>query len=75
MALIFEAGVLLRTFTRPSYLIPISLVVAPLIAVFALRGAPEVSAMFPQVFARGRVDYAAVFLLGVLMEVPLSWYG
>ena len=56
VALAFEAGVLLRTFTRPAYLIPISLVVAPLIAVFALRGAPEVSAMFPQVFARGRVD-------------------
>lgn len=48
MALIFEAGVLLRTFTRPAHLIPISLVVAPLIAVFALRGAPEVSAMLPQ---------------------------
>lgn len=56
VALMFEAGVLLRTFTRPAHLIPISLAVAPLIAVLALRGAPEVSAMFPQVFARGRVD-------------------
>jgi hypothetical protein len=48
VAFLFELGVLLRTFTRPAHLVPISLIVAPLIAVVALRGAPEVSAMLPQ---------------------------
>lgn len=71
----FEAGVLLRVFQRPSYLVPISLAVAPLLAVLSLRLAPELAAQLPQIFNRGRVDYAAVFLIAVALEAPLSAYG
>lgn len=73
--LAFEAGVLLRTFTRPASYTWISLALAPLIAVLALRMAPAISAALPIVFTRARVDYAAVFLAAVLFELPLSAYG
>ena len=75
MALVLEAGVLLRVFQRAASLYIPSLAIAPLLAVVALRTAPWVSAQLPQIFARARVDYAAVFLVAVALETPLSAYG
>lgn len=71
----FELGVLMRVFKRPAYLFWPSLTLAPLIAVLALRLAPAVSRVLPQFYTNLRVDYAAVFLVAVLLETPLSLIG
>lgn len=75
VAVALEAGVLLRVFQRAASLYVPSLIIAPLLAVLALRAAPWVAAQAPTWFARGRVDFAAVFLIAVALEAPLSAYG
>lgn len=74
-AFVFEAGVLLRVFRRPEYLYIPSLIIAPLLAVLALRMAPFLSEALPQIYTTTRVDYAAVFVIATLLEAPLSAYG
>ena len=71
----FELTVLMRVFKRPAYLFWPSLTIAPLMAVLALRLAPALSRILPKFYTNTRVDYAAVFVVAVLLETPLSMIG
>lgn len=72
---LFELGVLMRVFTRPAFLFWPSLILAPLIAVLAIRLAPLLSELLPSLYATTRLDFAAVFVVAVLLETPLSIIG
>ena len=71
----FELVVLMRVFTRPAFLFWPSLVLAPLIAVMAIRLAPLLSEVLPTIYTTTRLDFAAVFVVAVLLETPLSIIG
>jgi hypothetical protein len=71
----FELFVLMRVFTRPASLYWPSLILAPLIAVMAIRLAPLLSEVLPSIYTTTRFDFAAVFVVAVLLETPLSIIG
>jgi hypothetical protein len=73
--ILFELGVLMRIFTRSASLFWPSVILAPTIAVLALRIAPALAGTSAFLFSRTRLDYAAVFLVAVLLELPLSLIG
>lgn len=70
----FELGVLLRLFKRAESLFWPSLVIAGTMAVLSLRIAPALASI-SSLFTQTRLDYAAVFFVAVLLEVPLSLSG
>lgn len=71
----FELGVLMRIFTRSASLFWPSVVLAPTIAVLSLRIAPALASTSALLFSRTRLDYASVFAVAVLLELPLSLIG
>lgn len=73
--IVFELGVLMRIFTRSASLFWPSVILAPTIAVLSLRIAPALASTSALLFSRTRLDYAAVFLVAVLLELPLSLIG
>lgn len=72
---LFELGVLMRIFQRSAALFWPSIVIAPLMAVAALRLAPALSSAFPALYTVTRLDYSAVFMVALFIEIPLSLMG
>lgn len=71
---LFELGVLIRLFKRADWLFFPSLVIAGTMAVLSLRIAPALASM-SSLFTQTRLDYAAVFFVSLLIEIPLSLSG
>lgn len=71
---LFELGVLIRLFKRADWLFYPSLAIAGTMAVLSLRIAPALASV-SSLFTQTRLDYAAVFLVSVLIEIPLSLSG
>lgn len=71
---LFELGVLIRLFKRANWLFYPSLAIAGTMAVLSLRLAPALASL-SSVFTQTRLDYAAVFMVALLIEIPLSLSG
>jgi hypothetical protein len=73
--ILFELGVLMRIFKRDASLFWPSLVIAPSMAVAALKLAPLLAAAVPALYTTTRLDYSAVFMVALFIEIPLSMMG